>query len=148
MTLINNTILHTHIIGMVTNIRYILSGKRLSLPGWDLFLAKLGQVLSFKLLGEIYEAGKLRGRGMFLGKDQAFARLERILREQTAIETMSILYAKSPDWAQDFSRRIGLIFPREQLYSARLGCVTGIHSGPEAVAIAFTEGRITSCNTL
>ncbi|MFC1979420.1 DegV family protein [Chloroflexota bacterium] len=148
IALVNDNILRTHIIGMVTNVRHILGGRRLSLPGKDLFLAKLGAVLRFKLLGEIYEAGKLRGRGMFLSKAKALARLEQILTEQAAIESLSILHAHNPDWAQDFSRRIASVFPENNICRARLGCITGIHSGPEAVAIAFTERKGDSRNAM
>jgi len=141
MQTVNKAILRTHIVGMIADINYLLAGRRLSLPGAHLFLGKLVTLLRFKLLGEIYEAGKVRGRGMYFSEAKALDKLEQCVTEYQSIEEMSILYAKKPEWAQDFADRIASVFPQERIYNARLGCATGVHGGPKAMAVAFIEGK-------
>lgn len=141
MQTLNKAILRTHIVGMIADINYLLSGQRLSLPGAHLFLGKLGTLLRFKLLGEIYEAGKVRGRGMFFREAKALDKLEKCVTEFQTIEEIAILYAKKPEWAQNFADRIASVFPRKRIYNARLSCVTGVHGGPRAMAVAFIEAK-------
>lgn len=141
MQTVNKAILRTHIVGMIADINYVLSGRRLSLPGAHLFLGKIGTLFRFKLLGEIYEAGKVRGRGMFFREAKALDKLEKCVTEFQSIEEMAILYAKNPEWAQDFAERITSVFPKKRIYNARLSCATGVHGGPKALAIAFIEGK-------
>ena len=141
MPTVNKAILRTHIIGMIADINYLLSGRRLSLPGSDIFLGKLGTVLRFKLVGEIYEAGKVRGRGMYFSEAKALERLQQCATEYQSIQEMAILYAKKPEWAQKIADRMASGFPQSPIYNARLGCATGVHGGPKAMAIAFIESQ-------
>jgi len=142
MQTVNKAILRTHIVGMIADINYVLSGRRLSLPGAHLFLGKMGTLFRFKLLGEIYEAGKVRGRGMFFREAKALDKLEKCVTEFQSIEEMAVLYAKNPEWAQDFAERIASVFPKKRIYNARLSCATGVHGGPKALAIAFIEEKV------
>jgi len=142
MQTVNKAILRTHIVGMIADINYVLSGRRLSLPGAHLFLGKIGTLFRFKLLGEIYEAGKVRGRGMFFREAKALDKLEKCVTEFQSIEEMAILYAKNPEWAQDFAERITSVFPKKRIYNARLSCATGVHGGPKALAVAFMERKL------
>jgi DegV family protein with EDD domain len=137
---VQKAILHTHLLGMVANLKYILGGKRLFIPGAQIFLAKLGRLVRAKLVGEIYEAGKIQGTGVCFTEAKAFDQLERCLAELSGIEEMAILYADNDAWARDFAGRIAPIFPEGRMYFARLGCVTAIHAGPKAMAIALIEG--------
>jgi DegV family protein with EDD domain len=137
---VEKAMLRTHIVGMIADINYLLSGRRLSLPGAHLFLGKLGTVLRFKLLGEIYEAGKVRGRGMYFSEAKALDKLEQCVTEFPAIDELAILYAQKPQWAQDFADRITAV-PKKRIYTARLGGATGVHGGPRAMAVAFIEGQ-------
>jgi DegV family protein with EDD domain len=141
MTAVNQAIWRTHIVGMMADIKYLLGGRRLVLPGAHIFLGKLGTLLRFKLVGEIYEAGKVRGRGMYFSEAKALDRLEQCVTEFTSIEEMAILYAKKPDWAQDFKKRVSSVFPENKIYSGRLSAATGVHGGPRAMAVAFVERK-------
>jgi DegV family protein with EDD domain len=141
MLTVNKAILRTHIIGMIVDINYLLSGRRLVLPGAHLFLGKLGTWLRFKLVGEIYEAGKVRGRGMYFREAKALDRLEECVTEFPSTEEIAILYAQKPEWAQNIADRIASAFPDKKIYNARLGGATGVHGGPRAMAIAFIEGK-------
>jgi DegV family protein with EDD domain len=136
LSTVNQAILRTHIIGMITDIHYLLGGQRLSLPGAHLFLGKVGTIFRFKLLGEIYEAGKVRGRGMYFRAAKALDKLEKCVTEFQSIEELAILYAKKTGWAQDFADRIASV-PKKRIYNARLGGATGVHGGPNAMAVAF-----------
>jgi DegV family protein with EDD domain len=140
MQTVEKAILRTHIIGMIADINYLLGGRRLSLPGAHLFLGKIGTLLRFKLVGEIYEAGKVRGRGMYFREAKALNRLEQCVAEYQSIEEIAILYAQKPEWAQGFADRITSV-PKKRIYNARLSCATGVHGGPRAMAVAFIEGK-------
>ena len=133
---VNKAIWRTHIIGMIADIKYLLGGRRLSLPGAHLFLGKLGTLLRFKLVGEIYEAGKVRGRGMYFSEAKALEKLEQCVTEFPSIEEIAILYAQKPEWAQKIADRIVSV-PKKRIYHARLSAATGVHGGPKAMAIAF-----------
>jgi len=140
MQTVNRAILHTHIVGMIADINYLLGGRRLSLPGAHLLLGKIGTLLRFKLLGEIYEAGKVRGRGMYFSEAKALEKLEQCVTEFPSINELAILHAQKPEWAQNFAERIASV-PKKEIYHARLGCATGVHGGPRAIAVAFIERK-------
>jgi DegV family protein with EDD domain len=141
MPVVDRTIWRTHIIGMVADIKYLLGGRRLVLPGAHIFLGKLGTLLRFKLVGEIHEAGKVRGLGMYFNEAKALDRLEQRVTEFPDIKEMAILYAKKPDWAQDFTDRVTSLFPQKPIYHTRLSGATGVHGGPRAMAVAFVAGK-------
>jgi DegV family protein with EDD domain len=140
MQTVNRTIWRTHIIGMITDIRYLLGGRRLALPGAHLLLGQIGTLLRFKLVGEIYEAGRVRGRGMYLSEAKALDRLEQCVAEYQSIEEIAVLHAKKPEWAQKIAERMTAVLAKEPIYVTRLGCATGVHGGPKAMAIAFVQG--------
>ena len=71
LKIVSDAIQRTHIVGMISDIGYLLGGHRLSLPGWHLFLGKLGTLIRFKLAGKIHEAGKVRGIGMYFSEKKA-----------------------------------------------------------------------------
>lgn len=138
---VEKAMLRTHIVGMIADINYLLGGRRLSLPGAHLFLGKLGTLLRFKLVGEIYEAGKVRGRGMYFREAKALDRLEECVTEYQFVEEMAVLYAKKPEWAQNIADRMAAVFPGKRIHIARLSSATGVHGGPRAMAIALIEGK-------
>ncbi len=139
---VNRTILRTHIVGMIADISYLLGGRRLTLPGAHLFLGKLGTLLCFKLVGEIYEAGRVRGRGMYFRESRALEKLEQCVTEFQSVEEMAILHARKSEWARSITDRMNSAFPQIPIYGARLGGATGVHGGPRAMAIAFTAGEV------
>jgi DegV family protein with EDD domain len=138
---VNQAIWRTHIIGMIADINYLLSGRRLSLPGTHLFLGKLGTLLRFKLVGEIYKAGRVRGRGMYFRESRALEKLEQCVTEYQSVQEIAILQAKRVEWAQYITVRMASVFPQGRISNTRLGGATGMHSGPRAMAIAFIEGE-------
>ena len=81
MQTVENTIMRTHILGMITDIDYLLHGRRLSLPWTHVFLGQLGSIIRCKLVGEIYEAGLVRGRGIHLREKKALERLQECILE-------------------------------------------------------------------
>lgn len=138
MQVINRAIECTHIIGMIADIKFLLGGRRLSLPGWHLFLAKLGTLIRFKLVGKISEAGKARGIGMYLSEKKALEKLEQSVREFGSVEEIAVLHARKPEWADGIAGRLAAAFPQKQIHVSRLSGATGTHGGPGAVAVAFT----------
>ncbi len=136
--MVHRIIPHTHLFTMVTSMKYVLGGKRLSLSRMRILLGKMAAMLNCKLLGEIYE-GKIRPVGIFRTQTGAFRGLERQLAGFRHIDEMSILYSTTPDGAHEFTEAIDPIFPRERLYIARFGCITGIQAGPGAIGAALIE---------
>ena len=141
MQSVNRAISHTHIVGMITDIHYLLGGRRLSLLGAHILLAKLGTLFRFKLVGEIYEAGKVRGRGMYFKDTKALEKLQQCVTEFQSLEEIAILHAMKSDWALNITGRLASVFPQQHIHNARLGCATGVHGGPKAMAIAFITGE-------
>jgi DegV family protein with EDD domain len=137
---VNETIRRTHIVGMISDIKYLLAGSRLSLPGSHLLLGKLGTLLRFKLVGEIYEAGRVRGRGMYFNEAKALEKLEQCVTEFKSVAEIAILHAVRPEWAENTFNRIAPAFPGKEIHVSRLSSATGVHGGPNAIAIAFIEG--------
>ena len=141
MQSVNRAISHTHIVGMITDIHYLLGGRRLSLLGAHILLAKLGTLFRFKLVGEIYEAGKVRGRGMYFKDTKALEKLQQCVTEFQSLEEIAVLHAMKSDWALNITGRLASVFPQQHIHNARLGCATGVHGGPKAMAIAFITGE-------
>ena len=137
---VEQTIMRTHIIGMINDIRYLLNGKRLSLPGAHVFLGRLGSLFHCKLVGEIYEAGRVRGRGIYFDEVKALEKLQRCILEFPSIEEIAILHAHKSEWAQNIAECLNSTFPRTKMHISRLSGATGIHGGPNAIAVAFTTG--------
>jgi DegV family protein with EDD domain len=137
MRIINRAIECTHIIGMIADIKYLLGGRRLSLPGWHLFLGKLGTLIRFKLVGKISEAGKARGIGMYLSEKKALEKLEQSVSEFGPVEEIAVLHARKQEWADVIASRLAKVFPQRQIHISRLSGATGTHGGPGAVAVAF-----------
>jgi DegV family protein with EDD domain len=140
MPVVNQAIRRTHIVGMIADIKYLLGGRRLSLPGWHLFLGKLGTLIRFKLVGEIYEAGKVRGIGMYFTESKALEKLEQRVNEFPSVEEIAVLHANKPEWSRNIAERLAVVFPRKQIHVSRLSGATATHGGPRAVAIAFIAG--------
>jgi DegV family protein with EDD domain len=139
MKVVDEAIRHTHIVGMIADIGYLLGGHRLSLPGWHLFLGKLGTLIRFKLVGKIYEAGKVRGIGMYFSEKKALEKLEQAVTEYASVDEIAVLHARKPEWAVEIAGRLAEAFPQTEIHVSRLSGVTGVHGGPRAVAIAFTS---------
>lgn len=132
----------THIVGMIASLRYFVSGHRLTLPRKHLFLARLGQILRFKLVGDLYEAGKVRGIGMYFSEAKALAKLEERVMSFPGIEEVAVLHARRPEWAESIAGRLRAAYPGKPVYVSRLSAATGVHGGPASVAVAFIEGAL------
>jgi DegV family protein with EDD domain len=137
----HDTIGRAHIIGMISDIKYLLGGSRLILPGAHILLGKLGTIFRYKLVGEIYEAGRIRGRGMYFNEKKALNKMERCVIEYQKIEEVAVLHAMKPEWDIEITKRLNISFPETEIYESRLSGATGIHGGPKAIAIAFTTDK-------
>lgn len=136
--IINRSIAHTHLFGIITNLNYIMGGSRLFVPGLWVALAKLGMKFNAKLFGEVSE-GKVHPIGVYLEETRAFSSLERKLA-QHKIQDIALLSSTPPSWEQEFKRRMSTVIYSNKLYTARFGCMTGIQAGPHAMGVAFIEG--------
>jgi fatty acid-binding protein DegV len=55
------------------------------------------------------------------------------------ISDIAVVHAMKPDWACSISDRLASSFPGKPVHLFRLSVATGIHGGPDAIAIAFIE---------
>ncbi len=100
--------------------------------------ALLGSVLNVKPIlaikdGEIVPAGQVRSRS------KGIERLFDFVQSASNIQDLAIIYNTTPEEAQTLAERIAPIFAKEKIMIARLGPLLGVHAGPGALAIAFTE---------
>jgi DegV family protein with EDD domain len=129
----------TRIVGMISSLRYFVTGHRLSLPRKHLFLARLGSLARLKLVGTLYEAGRVRGIGMYFREAAALGKLEEYVTGFPDIQEIAVLHARRPEWARSIAARLTAAYPGRPVYVSRLGAVTGMHGGPGSVAVAFIE---------
>ncbi len=137
----NDAARHTHIAGIISGLRYLLEGRGHSLPGWHIFLGRLGGLLHFKLVGTLYEAGKIRSIGMFFSESKALKKLEEHVIGFPNIIEIAVMHTLRPDWAQSIAGYLSPVYPNKPVYISRLSAATGMHGGPGSVVVAFVENH-------
>jgi len=122
-----------HLLFILDTLKYLALGGRIGKAK-----ALLGSVLNVKPIlaikeGEVVPAGQVRSRS------KGIERLVDLVQSAASIQDLAIIYNTTPDEAQTLAERIIPIFTKEKIMLARLGPVLGVHAGPGALAIAFTE---------
>lgn len=67
----------THIFGKIEDFASLLKGKRFRLTRVLILLGKISMALHIKLLGEVYNGGKIRSPAFLIGRKMALNRLKR-----------------------------------------------------------------------
>ncbi|HUS04373.1 MAG TPA: DegV family protein [Dehalococcoidia bacterium] len=135
--LIHQTIPRIGMFGKVDNFVYILRGKRFRLTRGLTLLGKVSMALRIKLLGEVYDGGKIRSPTYVIGRSMALNRLKRWAKNFPDVKEIAIAYSTAPDEAEMLAGRLEVLIPREHILITKLGCVTSTYVGPGTLVMAL-----------
>jgi EDD domain protein, DegV family len=139
--LVQQTILRSHMFGKIDNIAPVLEGKRFRLTKGLIFLGKISMALHIKLLGEVYDGGKVRSPAFVVGRKMALNRLKRWTESFEDIKEIAIAYSTTPQEAEMLAECLAPLFPRERIIITRLGCVTSTYVGPGTLVMALATDK-------
>jgi fatty acid-binding protein DegV len=125
----------------VDNFSYLIKGKRFRLTRGLILLGRISTALNIKLLGEVYDGGKIRSPKLVFGRAMAFNRLRRWAENFSGVKEIAIAYSATLDEAEMLAHRLGALVPREHILITRLGCATFIYGGPGTLAMALVGGK-------
>ena len=131
----------THMFGKVDNFAHLLKGKRFRLTRGLILLGKFSMALGIKLLGEVYDGGKIRHPVLVFGQAKALNRLRRWTEGFNGIEEIAIAYSTVPEEAEVLAERMEQFLPRERIIITRLGCATSTYVGQGTLAMALVSGK-------
>ena len=126
-----------HLFGKIDNFSYILRGKRFRMTRGLILLGKVSMALGIKLLGELYDGGKIRYPSYVIGQVRALNRLERWAKGFPDKKEMAIAYSTTPEEAEMLAEHLESIIPRENIFITRLGCATSTYAGPGTLVMAL-----------
>jgi len=126
-----------HLFGKVDNFSYLFKGKRFRLTRELVLLGKISMALGIKLLGEVYDGGKIRSPKLVFGRAMALSRLNRWAESFAGVEEVAVAYSARLDEAEMLAQRLEALIPREHILITRLGCVTSTYIGPGTLVMAL-----------
>ena len=139
--LVHQIIPRTHIFGKCDSFPYILQGKRLHFTRVLILLGNISMALHMKMLGEIYDGGKVRSPAYVVGLKMALNQLKRWAKSFETLEELAIAYATTPHEAEMLAECLEPLFPRERMLITRLGCATSTYLGPGTLAMGLIHGE-------
>jgi DegV family protein with EDD domain len=139
--LVHQIMPRVRVFGKNDNFPYILQGRRLRLTKLLIVLGKISMALHIKLLGEIYNGGKVRSPAFVVGLQMALNRLRRWAKSCGDIKELAIAYSTIPQEAEMLAECLEPLFPRERILISRFGCVTSTYLGPGTLAMALIQGE-------
>ena len=137
LDIIHQIIPRSRMFGKVDNFAYIFKGRRFRLTGGLILLGKISMALGIKLLGEVYDGGKIRSPMIVIGQAMALNRLKRWAEGFPDVKEIAIAYSTAPDEAEMLAQRLEPLISREHILITRLGCATSTYVGPGTLAIAL-----------
>lgn len=126
-----------HLFGKIDNFAYILKGKRFRMTRGLVLLGKVSMALRIKLLGELYDGGKIRSPSYVIGQARALNRLERWAKRFPDTKEIAIAYSTVPEEAEMLAKRLESLISRENIFITRLGCATSNYAGPGTLVMAL-----------
>ena len=139
--LVHQIIPRTHIFGKCDSFPHILQGKRLHFTRVLILLGNISMALHMKMLGEIYDGGKVRSPAYVVGLKMALNQLKRWAKSFETLEELAIAYATTPHEAEMLAECLEPLFPRERMLITRLGCATSTYLGPGTLAMGLVHGE-------
>ena len=139
--IVEQTIPLIHMFGKTSSLAHVLKGKRFRLTRWLIFSGKIATALGVKLLGEIYDGGKIRSPTFLFGQARALNRLKRWAESFAPVKELAIAYSTKLEEAEMLAQRLELLFPREHIVITKLGGVTSTYVGHGTLAIAFISSK-------
>ncbi len=137
LDIMHQTILRSRMFGKVDNFAYLFKGRRFRLTRGLILLGKISLALGIKLLGEVYDGGKIRSPTLLVGRAMALNRLKRWAKNLPDASEIAIAYSTMLDEAEMLAKRLEPILSREHILITRLGCATSTYVGPGTLVIAL-----------
>jgi len=137
---IHQTIPRIHLFGKIDNFAYILRGRRFRLTRLLTLLGRVSMALGIKLLGEVYDGGKIRSPAYVIGQAMALKQLQRWAKSIPNVKEIAIAYSTAPEEAEMLAKRLEHLVPIENIFITRLGCATSTYVGPGTSVMALIEG--------
>jgi DegV family protein with EDD domain len=141
VNLVHQTIPRIHLFGKIDDLTPILKGKRFRLTRMLILLGKVSMALHIKLLGELYDGGKIRSPSFMIGHKMALNRLKRWARNCKDIKEVAIACSTVPQEAEMLTDYLEPLFPRERILTTSLGCATSTYVGPGTLAMALIADK-------
>jgi len=135
--LVHQVIPKIHMFGKIEDLAFILRGRRVRLTKALILFGKISMALHIKMLGEIYDGGKVRSPAYLAGRSMALNQLKRWAKRFADITQMGIAYSTMPEEAEMLAERLEPLFPRERILITRLGCATFTYVGPGTLVMAL-----------
>jgi DegV family protein with EDD domain len=135
--LVHGIIPRIRMFGKIDDFSCFFRGKRFRLTRALILLGKISTVLHIKLLGEVYDGGKIRSPAFVIGRRMALNRLKRWAKGFTDIEELAIAYSTIFDEAELLALHLGPLFPKERMLITKLGCVASTYVGTGTLIMAL-----------
>ncbi len=137
LDIIHQTVSRSRMFGKVDNFAYLFKGKRFRLTRGLILLGKISMALGIKLLGEVYDGGRIRSPRLLIGRTMALNRLKRWAESFPGVKEIAIAYSTVFDEAEMLAERLEPLISREHILITRLGCATSTYVGPGTLVIAL-----------
>ena len=141
LDIMHQVIPRTRLFGKVDNFSYLFRGKRFRLTRGLILLGRISMALGIKLLGGVYDGGKIRSPKLVFGRPMALNRLKRWAEDFSSVKEIAIAYSAALDEAETLAQHLEALIPREHILITRLGCVTSTYVGPGTLVMALVEGK-------
>ncbi len=141
LDIMHQVIPQTRLFGKVDNFSYLFKGRRFRLSRGLILLGKISMALGIKLLGEVYDGGKIRSPKLVFGRAMALNRLKRWTGSFSSVKEIAIAYSATLDEAEMLVQRLEASIPREHILITRLGCVISTYVGPGTLVMALVGGK-------
>ena len=127
-------IAQVYMLGLMKTMRYLVRGGRLNNA-----TAVVADILDIKPL-LTFKNGEIARAGLVHTYLQGMDRLYKFVESNRDIQNLAIAYSSEPEQASQMKRRLGSVFPEEDIYIAQLGAGLGVHTGPGALILALSRG--------
>lgn len=99
-------------------------------------IASVADILDVKPLltfrdGEIVRAGLVRTFS------KGIDRLYGFVKSKVNIQELALVHGAVPEQADQLKRRLGAVFPEDQILVTQLGAALGVHGGPGVLVLAL-----------
>jgi DegV family protein with EDD domain len=133
VAIVNALIPKLNLIFVLDTLEYLRRGGRIGGAR-----AMLGSMLNVKPMLQI-ENGLVEPLEQPRSRSKALKRLLQIMEERTLHQPVhvSVLHAQSPDDAAELEQQVRARFHCKEFYMTEIGSVIGVHSGPNAIGLAF-----------
>jgi len=137
LDIIHHTTPRIRMFGKIDNLTHVLKGRRFRLTRCLILLGKVSMALGIKLLGELYDGGKIRSPSYVISQATALNRLERWAKGFPDTKEIAIAYSTLPEEAEMLAKRLESLISRENILVTRLGCATSTYVGPGTLVMAL-----------